>query len=79
MFNLVCDFCTSMRLGTQVGYREFKKAFDEARQVRIYANEGNFIRVDLGDSIEGIKVQQVRELAQRNYKESKEDDLHIPQ
>ena len=71
-----------MRLGTQVGYREFKKAFDEARQVRVYAVKGNFVPMDVVPS-ETNHIQKIRELAQQNYtekwheKSEEQNDLHI--
>ena len=75
MKQLVCDFCNSVRLGAKVGYREFKKTFDDARHVHRYADQGHFFKGDvLHDS---HAVNKVRDLAQKNYR--KENDLHIPE
>jgi glycine betaine/choline ABC-type transport system substrate-binding protein len=68
MKQLVCDFCDSVRLGAKVGYREFKKAFVEARQVRIYSKQGDYNTTSVMDRPEFAKVKKVRELAQMNFK-----------
>ena len=76
MKDYVCDVCDSIRIGLSVGYKEFKDAFQQARQVRVYAKNGNYIKTDLPSSDMHI-INDIRQLAQKNYKEFKEDDLHI--
>ena len=73
MKQLVCDFCDSVRLGLKVGIKEYRNAFEQARQVRQFAKADNFLTHDVykvGDRTMKMdaKVQDVRELAQRNYK-----------
>lgn len=76
MKDYVCDVCDSIRIGLSVGYKEFKDAFNQARQVREYAKNGNFIKTDLPD-YHMTKVNDVRQLAQKNFKEYKEDEVSI--
>ena len=73
MKQLVCDFCDSVRLGLKVGIKEYRKAFEQARQVRQFAKSDNFLSHDVYKVSDrtmkmDAKVQDVRELAQRNYK-----------
>ena len=82
MKQLVCDFCDSVRLGVKTGYNSFKKEFRSARQVRRIAKASNFLSgktYKLKDTTmeQDRKVNDIRELAQKNYRE--DNDLHIPE
>lgn len=67
MKKLVCDFCDSLRLGFKIGYREYKKAFQGARQVRILAKDATFNKADTLPDYHLKKVNDIRDLAQKNY------------
>lgn len=82
MKELVCDFCDSMRFGIQKGYKEYKKAFNSAREIRRISKASNFLSGEiykLKDTTmeQDRKVNHIRELAQKNYRE--DNDLHIPE
>ena len=71
MKQLVCDFCDSVRLGLKVGIKEYRKAFEQARQVRQFANADNFLSHDVYKVSDrtmkmDAKVQDVRDLARKN-------------
>jgi hypothetical protein len=68
MKQLVCDFCDSVRIGVKVGYKQFKKSFQECRKVRKYTKANSF-KTDMFEPQVNKKVQEVRELAQKNYRE----------
>ena len=72
MKQLICDFCDSVRLGFKVGIREYRKTFEQAREVRRIAKSDNFLSHEVYKLKHRVcdsdkKVQEVRELAQKNY------------
>ena len=82
MKELVCDFCDSIRLGAKTGYKAFKKEFQSARKIRNIAKASNFLGGEtykLKDTTtkQDKNVNDIRELAQKNYRE--DNDLHIPE
>ncbi|NBP01796.1 MAG: hypothetical protein EBU90_16990 [Proteobacteria bacterium] len=68
MKQLVCDFCVSLRHGIKAGVHAGRTQFEAFRQVRKMVKE-----MKISESCDEMdpyrkKVNDVRELAQKNYK-----------